>query len=147
MHANYINNPLPDRISVAAARLVISNRLSRSRIFPALLAAGLALLAATSPQAEQFDAPDMEGFMLHSERDADGDGDGTNETRISQYLNEQGDSLVSMTSKERVWAWSLSKNNNDSPVHNYVIRDSDCDGIFDEVYGLDEDFHVPECVK
>jgi hypothetical protein len=73
MHDNYINNPLPDRTSVAAARLVICKRLSRSRIFPALLAAGLALLAVPAAQAEQFDPPDMEGFILHSERDADGD--------------------------------------------------------------------------
>ena len=111
-----------------------------------LLAAGL-MGAPTASRAEQFDPPDMEGFMLHSERDADGDGDSVNETRISQYLNDRGDSLVSMSSKGTVWAWSLSTNNNDSPVHNYVIRDSNCDGIFDEVYSLDEDFHVPDCVK
>lgn len=113
-------------------------------LFPLLLAA---LLAVPAAQAESFDPPDMEGFIQHSERDADGDGDGKNETHIIQYLNEKGDSLVSMTSKERIWAWSLSSNNNDSPIKNYVIRDSDCDGIFDEVYNLDEDFHVPECVK
>jgi hypothetical protein len=28
-----------------------------------------------------------------------------------------------------------------------VIRDSNCDGSFDEVYGLDDEFHVPDCVK
>ena len=112
-----------------------------------LLAASVSLFVLPFAQAGQFTPPDMDGFMLHNERDADGDGDGVNETRIQQYLNEQGDSLVSMTSNGHIWAWSLSTNNNDSPVHNYVIRDSDCDGIFDEVYSLDEDFHVPECVK
>ena len=112
-----------------------------------MCAAGLVLLVAPVANAQQFDAPDMEGFNLHSERDADGDGDGSNETRISQYLNAQGDSLVSMSSKGVVWAWSLNSNNSDSAVRNYVIRDSNCDGIFDEVYSLDEDFHVPDCAK
>jgi hypothetical protein len=28
-----------------------------------------------------------------------------------------------------------------------VIRDSNCDGTFDERYGLDEQFHVPDCLK
>ena len=52
-----------------------------------------------------------------------------------------------MSSKGVVWAWSLNSNNSDSAVRNYVIRDSNCDGIFDEVYSLDEDFHVPDCAK
>ena len=107
----------------------------------------LALLVVPVVNAQQFDPPDMEGFNLHSERDADGDGDGKNETRISQYLNAQGDSLVSMSSKGVVWAWSLDTRDNESAVRNYVIRDSNCDGIFDEVYSLNEDFHVPDCVK
>jgi hypothetical protein len=97
--------------------------------------------------AAQFDPPGLDGFTVHSERDGDGDGDGVNETRIKQYLNQQGDSLVSMTTKGRVWAWSLNTRDSDSGVKNYVIRDSDCDGTFDEVYSLDDDFHVPECVK
>ena len=30
---------------------------------------------------------------------------------------------------------------------NFVIRDSDCDGSFDERYSLDEQFYVPDCLK
>ena len=97
--------------------------------------------------AGQFSPPDLSGFTQHSEREADGDGDGANETHIVQYLNPEGDSIVSMTTKGRLWAWSLETRNSDSSVRNYVIRDSDCDGIFDEVYGLDDQFHVPDCVK
>ena len=85
--------------------------------------------------------------MLHDERDADGDGDGVNETHISQYLNTSGDSLVSMSTKGVVWAWSLNTRSSDTGHNNYVMRDSNCDGVFDEVYGLDEEFHVPECMK
>jgi hypothetical protein len=46
-----------------------------------------------------------------------------------------------------VWAWSLDTREDESPVSNYVIRDSDCDGIFDEVYSLDDEFHIPDCMK
>ena len=98
-------------------------------------------------QAAQFTPPELEGFNLHDERDADGDGDGKNETRIRQYLNANGDSIASFTSKERLWAWSLDTRDDESGPRNYVIRDSDCDGIFDEVYGLDDEFHVPDCTR
>ncbi len=98
-------------------------------------------------EAAQFTPPDLEGFNLHAERDGDGDGDGINETRIGQYLNGNGDSIVSFTTKERLWAWSLNTRDNEAALRNYVIRDSNCDGVFDEVYGLDDEFHVPDCLK
>ena len=98
-------------------------------------------------QAAQFTPPDLEGFKLHDERDADGDGDGKNETKLGQYLNADGDSIVSFTSNEKLWAWSLDTRDDESGPRNYVIRDSNCDGIFDEVYGLDDEFHVPDCLK
>ena len=98
-------------------------------------------------QAGQFTPPDLEGFNLHDERDADGDGDGKNETRIKHYLNSNGDSIASFTSNERLWAWSLDTRDDESGPRNYVIRDSDCDGSFDEVYGLDDEFHVPDCTQ
>ena len=98
-------------------------------------------------RAAQFTPPDLEGFKLHDERDADGDDDGNNETRLGQYLNSNGDSIVSFTSNQRVWAWSLDTRDDEAGPRNYVIRDSNCDGTFDEVYGLDDEFHVPDCVK
>ena len=97
--------------------------------------------------AAQFDPPKLDGFNLHAESDADGDGDGKNETHVKQYFNASGDSIVSMTTRGRLWAWSLNTRENDSAVRNYVIRDSNCDGVFDEVYGLDDEFHVPDCLK
>jgi len=97
--------------------------------------------------AEQFDPPKLDGFNLHAESDGDGDGDGKNETHIKQYFNASGDSIISMTIKGQVWAWSLNTRDNDIGVSNYVIRDSNCDGVFNEVYGLDEEFHVPDCLK
>jgi hypothetical protein len=117
------------------------------QFLPALLVTGLMLLQTGIASAGQYAAPDLDGFKLHDERDADGDGDGVNETHIRHYLNQSGDSIVSMTIRDRLWAWSLDTHDNDSGVHNYVIRDSNCDGVFDEVYGLDDEFHVPDCLK
>ena len=115
---------------------------------PAMLA-GITLMTciAADALAEQFEPPSLDGFMLHAERDADGDGDGKNETHIKQYLNTSGDSLASMSTKGIVWAWTLNTRGSDVGSSNYVIRDSNCDGVFDEVYGLDDEFHVPECMK
>jgi hypothetical protein len=89
----------------------------------------------------------MDGFSLHDERDTDGDGDGVNDTHIMHYLSLSGDSIVSMTTQGRIWAWSLETRGEDSGTKNYVIRDSNCDGMFDEVYSLDDQFHVPDCLK
>ena len=105
------------------------------------------LIAAGNVSAKMFQSPSLDGFKQHTERDADGDGDGVKETRITQYLNNVGDSIVSMSINGNIWAWSLNTRNSESGDKNYVIRDSNCDGQFDEVYGLDEEFHVPDCMK
>ena len=114
-----------------------------------LVMTGIVLLSGNSQlvNAEQFEPLSLEGFNLHVERDADGDGDGVNETHIKQYLNQSGDSIVSMTTRDRLWAWSLNTRDDELGVRNYVIRDSNCDGIFDEVYGLGDEYHVPACLK
>ena len=97
--------------------------------------------------AKEVQPPKLEGFNLHAESDADGDGDGKNETHVKQYFNTSGDSIVSMTTRGRLWAWSLNTRENDSAVRNYVIRDSNCDDVFVEIYGLDDEFHIPDCLK
>jgi hypothetical protein len=118
---------------------------------PALLLVGMISGAAGLPslaQASHFDPPSLEGFSPVGEQDADGDGDGVNETHIQKYHNAAGDSIYSMTTNGHLWAWSLeTKGESNSGLRNYVIRDSDCDGIFDEVYGLDDEYYLPDCVK
>lgn len=95
-----------------------------------------------------FSPPVLDGFSLHREHDGDGDGDGNDETHIRQYYNPAGDSIFNMTTKSRLWAWSRNTPGNvDDPALNYVIRDSDCDGMFDERYSLDEEYHIPDCLK
>ncbi len=104
--------------------------------------------AAGMAQASQFNPPKLDGYNLAGEQDTDGDGDGVKETHVQQYLNATGDSIFSMTTNGHLWAWSLeTKGESTNGPQNYVIRDSDCDGVFDEVYSLDDKYYVPACVK
>lgn len=113
----------------------------------ALMCSGL-LQDVVAMETSYFAAPSLEGYVLHRENDGDGDGDGVDETHIKHYMNPAGSTLFSMTTAEHLWAWSRSAPGEDTGIDsNYVIRDSNCDGVFDERYGLDEDFHVPECLK
>ena len=115
-----------------------------------LLSLGMLALARPGVAVETgtYTPPSLEGFVIAHEYDADGDGDGVNETRVKQYRNMVGDSVFSMTTSGSLWAWSLDTAGEDSnPALNYVIRDSDCDGVFDERYTLDEQFRVPDCLE
>ena len=112
-----------------------------------MIAGAVFLALPPGAMAGNFAPPDIEGFNKHAERDADGDGDGVKETHIIQYFNMQGDSIVSMSTRGRVWAWSLDTRDSKTGDANYVIRDSDCDDTYDEVYGLDDEFHLPDCLK
>jgi len=121
-----------------------------SRPLAALLALAMVQLtgAAGMAQASQFNPPKLDGYNLQDEHDADGDGDGVKETHIQQYFNAAGDSIFSMTTNGHLWAWSLdSQGEETGGPNNYVIRDSDCDGVFDEVYSLDDKYYLPDCVK
>lgn len=91
--------------------------------------------------------PDLTDYQLHNEYDADGNGDGVNETHVQRYINSKGDKAFSMTTGERLWAWSLDIQGDSTDIHkNFVIRDSNCDGVFDERYSLDAEYHVPDCL-
>jgi hypothetical protein len=112
----------------------------------------LALLVPWAGQAgavEQgdFHGPGMEGFVKVQEYAADGDEDGVKETRVRRFKNLDGDRMFTMTSGELLWAWSVDTAASATLEGDYVLRDSDCDGRFDERYGLDEEFKVPDCLK
>jgi hypothetical protein len=96
-----------------------------------------------------FRGPGMEGFVKISEHEGDGNADGTNETTIRRFRNVNGDRMFTMTAKDQLWAWSVDAvGDDDSEINrNYVLRDSDCDGRFDERYRLDEGFSLPDCLE
>jgi len=98
-------------------------------------------------QKGMYFPPELPDYELHNEYDDDGDGDGIKETHVRRYINSAGDSAFSMTTHGTLWAWSLdTKGDDDSDIHkNFVIRDSNCDKVFDERYSLDAQFHVPAC--
>jgi hypothetical protein len=117
----------------------------------ALLAAASALVSAQAAAVETaraFPPPDLEGFLMIEEGAGDGDGDGVNETYIVRYRNLAGDKVFSMTTSGRLWAWSREQHGGGPSIErNNVVRDSNCDGTFDERYTLDEEFKVPDCLK
>ncbi len=99
-------------------------------------------------QKGMYFPPELPDYELHNEYDDDGDGDGVNETHVRRYINTAGDTAFSMTTQGTLWAWSLdTKGDDDSDIHkNFVIRDSNCDKVFDERYSLDAQFLVPSCL-
>lgn len=118
------------------------------RLLAGLVAAGLLGPPAWAGIDDGFNAPDMTGFRLTHEEDGDGDGDSVKETHIRHYANGAGARMFSMVTRGRLWAWSLEGADGDTDAaHNYVILDTNCDGAFDKRYSLDQEFHVPECLK
>lgn len=95
-----------------------------------------------------FFKPVLDDYALHNEYDDDGDGDGVKETHVRRYIDSKGDTAFSLTTNGKLWAWSLdTREGDESDIHkNFVIRDSNCDGVFDERYSLDAEFHVPACL-
>ncbi len=107
------------------------------------------LLAQGVERGGDVPAPHLTGFLLDHEWDADGDGDGIKETHMKLYRDATGDTIFSASTMGVIWAWSLNTHGDDDSerASNFVIRDSNCDGSFDEVYSLDEKFTVPACLE
>jgi hypothetical protein len=121
------------------------------RIFsiPALLGLTLALQPAAAMEKGEYPAPALDKFQPAGESEADVNGDGVNESLIRRYVSEAGIVVFSLSTGDRLWAWSMAATEGEAldPSKSYVIRDSNCDGVFDEKYGAQEDFAIPACVK
>ena len=123
----------------------------RSTIVADVFAPLLTIVVVSTPviaaDTGEFKAPSLDGFTLVSEEYADGDGDGIKETHVRHYKNARGDLMFNMTTKGVMWAWSKQSHAGADSQRNFVIRDSNCDGVYDQKYNLDEEYHVPECLK
>lgn len=95
-----------------------------------------------------FAPPSLEGYAFIDEKllDKDEIKDGIKETRLEKYQNGSGWKIGKYIADGKAWAWAVAPNRKDVCRYpdNYVIRDSDGDGIFDERYRYcGEDFWLP----
>lgn len=100
-----------------------------------------------------FQPPSLDGYTLDRTKYSDKDTiiDGIKETKIEVFKNSSGQIIAKYTTNNKTWAWAKlmdpsDVNNIDTSI-NYVIRDSDGDGKFDEMYNRTEDFYLPNWVK
>jgi hypothetical protein len=121
------------------------------RAIPAILlvALGSHAMATQAMERGTFRPPNRHGYSYDHAWDVASDGNDVKKTHFVLYKNAAGDSIFSATTNGHLWAWSLETHGSDHSDHhrNYVIRDSHCNGIFDETYALDEKFYVPDCAK
>lgn len=97
-----------------------------------------------------YEPPDLAGYVLYKSRliDADEPPDGIKESLLEKFRTSDGKKVFRISTRGYVWAWS-KKNAQDtnSSKENYVIVDSDGDGIFDVRYSLKEIFGRPSYLK
>lgn len=133
---------------IVGAAVLAAGRVLVGALVGALVSGLLSAQAVAVETARAFPPPDLGGFLMIEEGVGDGDGDGVNETYIVRYRNLAGDKVFSMTTHGRLWAWSRGQHGGGASIErNYVVRDGNCDGIFEERYSLDEQFKVPDCLK
>ncbi|MBM4271802.1 MAG: hypothetical protein FJ139_06590 [Deltaproteobacteria bacterium] len=98
-----------------------------------------------------FPPPSLEGYTKSNEWDHDVDKDGIKESHIIKYTNSAGDTILKTSTRGTDWLWlkkTQDYNSNQPDItKGYVIRDSNCDGKFDEKYSLSESFDLPACLK
>lgn len=125
----------------------------RQDIASTTLAVIMAFASASAMAAEigVFQPPNLENYAQEQEWGKDGDDDGLQETHFVRFMNPRGDKVVRMTTKGAVWAWIIKSHayplDSQDLGKNYVLRDSNCDGKYDERYSIDEHFELPECLK
>jgi len=98
-----------------------------------------------------FQPPSLEGYTLSEEKMLDKDKikDGVKETKLEIYVNAAGQKIGKYSTNGKTWEWAIKsvQDVNDN-THNYAIRDSNCDGQFDERYAFTgEEVYLPDCLK
>lgn len=99
-----------------------------------------------------FEPPSLDGYLLVEEKllDKDEVKDGIKETRLEKYQSRSGEKIGKYVTGGKNWAWAVAPNRKDVCHYpdNYVIRDSDGDGVFDERYRFcGEEFWLPAWTK
>jgi hypothetical protein len=97
-----------------------------------------------------FQSPNLKDYQLSKEWD---DNSVWNkDTHVKMYRNENGDRVYGFLTNNQVWGWRVVLSNVKETGHdltkNYKIRDSNCNGTFDEKYSIEEAWPgSPACAR
>ena len=98
-----------------------------------------------------YQPPSLEGYHFDKAKkfDKDWPEDGIKETLVERFLNSKGQGILKYTTKGKTWAWGIMGNPSDrnDTTNNFLIRDSDGDGSYDEKYLGNEGFSLPDYLK
>jgi len=119
-----------------------------------LLVALLVSIALQSHAMEKgiFQPPSLEDYEYERAWQMDINKDGVKETHVTMYKNSDGGKILKITSLNgTVWAWAVRSSywpkDKEDLTKNYTLRDSNCDGVFDEKLKNDEAYKVPDCLR
>ena len=110
----------------------------------------LGLKVAKAKEMGQYQPPSLDGYRLSQVKmvDMSKPEDGVNETTYEIYKKGNESLVGRFLTNRKVWAWAVYHNLKDihDSARNYVFVDSQCKGVFDERYGPDEEFYLPDCI-
>jgi hypothetical protein len=97
-----------------------------------------------------FQPPDLNDYQLSKEWDDNSVW--IKDTHVMKYTNRKGDKIYRYSTNKHVWGWTVVLSNAKETGHdltkNYKIRDSKCNGKFDEKYSLEEAWPgSPACAR
>jgi hypothetical protein len=89
-----------------------------------------------------------ETYLSRRSKGVDVDENGSKETMLFRY-ECQKKVIIRFTTKGKTWAWAILLNREDKAdeINNYVVYDSNGDGIFNRKYGGSENFNLPDYLK
>ena len=122
-----------------------------TRLTAIVVGATLMGFSAYAKEIGNFKRPSLKGYSFDKVFYMDMNEDGTNDTKIEIYKNNNGDKVLKSYKKgtNEIWSWGLdSTNDNNSNIQkNYIVVDTDGDGSFDTKYKLEEEIPLPSWVK
>lgn len=117
---------------------------------PLFIIVGLLAVAGAASEEDTgyFQPPELDGFEVIEPVRVDVNDDGTPESLLSKYTHAVGDSILSISTQDRVWVWSVSRSlgDPDDIERNHNILDTNCDGEFDTRLPRKQDVHIPACL-
>lgn len=102
-------------------------------------------------EKDNFYPPNLDGFWHYGDVFTDLDEDGVKESVVSFYKNSKNDKITKSVVDGKIWRWAEKSHkyphDKNDISKNYVIIDSDCNGVFDTKYDLETEYDFPACLK